>query len=68
VPTAAFAHPSLGQVLLAIVVFAALSMWVYWHASKHGSRRATAWGVAVFLFWPAIAVYFLHYYATRRRF
>ncbi len=25
---------------------AALSMWVYWHASRHGSRHATAWGVA----------------------
>jgi hypothetical protein len=68
VPAAAFTDPTFGEVLLAIVVFAALSMWVYWHASKHGSRRATAWGVAVFLFWPAIAIYFLHYYATRRRF
>jgi hypothetical protein len=60
--------PSFGQVFLAIVIFAALSMWVYWHASKHGSRHATAWGVAVFLIWPAIFVYFLHYYVTRRRF
>jgi hypothetical protein len=67
VPAAVYSQLTFGQVLLAIVVFAALSMWVYWHASKHGSRRATAWGVVVFLFWPAIAVYFLHYYATRRR-
>ena len=67
-PAAAFTDPTFGEVLLAIVVFAALSMWVYWHASKHGSRNATAWGVAVFLVWPVIVIYFLHYYATRRRF
>ena len=67
-PAAAFTDPTFGEVLLAIVVFAALSMWVYWHASKHGSRHATAWGVAVFLVWPVIVIYFLHYYATRRRF
>ena len=65
---AVFSQLTFGQVLLVIVVFAALSMWVYWHASKHGSRHATAWGVAVFLVWPVVVVYFLHYYATRRRF
>jgi ABC-type phosphate transport system permease subunit len=68
VPAAAFTDPTFGEVLLAILVFTALSMWVYWHASKHGSRHATAWGVAVFLVWPLIVLYFFHYYATRRRF
>jgi predicted lysophospholipase L1 biosynthesis ABC-type transport system permease subunit len=68
VVAAVIAQLTFGQVLLAIVIFAALSMWVYWHASKHGSRHATAWGIAVFLIWPAIIVYFVHYYATRRRF
>ena len=65
---AAYSGLSFGQVLFAIVIFAALSMWVYWHASKHGSRHATAWGILVFLLWPVILVYFIHYYATRRRF
>jgi hypothetical protein len=64
---AALTDLSFGQFLLVVVVFAALSMWVYWHASRHGSRHATAWGIAVFLIWPAILVYFIRYYATRRR-
>ena len=43
-------------------------MWVYSHASKHGSKRATAWGVATFLaVGIVLPVYFIHYYATRRR-
>ena len=43
-------------------------MWVYWHASKHGSKHATAWGVATFLaVGIVLPVYFIHYYATRRR-
>jgi len=66
-PAAAFNDPSVGTVLVAIVIFAALSMYVYWHASKHGSRHATAWGIVVFLFWPAIIAYFLNYLATRKR-
>jgi hypothetical protein len=65
---AVYSQLTFGQVLFGIVIFAALSMWVYWHASKHGSRHATAWGIAVFLIWPVILVYFLRYYATRRRF
>jgi ABC-type phosphate transport system permease subunit len=59
---------SVGQFLLLLAVFTALSMWVYWHASRHGSKHATAWGVAVFLVWPVILIYFIHYRLTRRRF
>ena len=66
-PVAAVNDPSVGTVLVAIVVFSALSMYVYWHASKHGSRHPTAWGIAVFLFWPAILAYFLNYLAAKRR-
>ena len=48
---------------------AGFSMWVYWHASKHGSKHATAWGVLTFLavglFLP---LYFVNYFLTRRRF
>jgi hypothetical protein len=65
-PTAALEDLSFGEVLFAVIVFAALSMWVFWHASKHGSRHPTAWGIAVFLIWPVIIVYFVHYFMTRR--
>ncbi len=68
-PTATLADVSLGQFLVAVALLAVLSSWVYWHASRHGSRHATAWGVATFLsvglFLP---LYFLHYFFTRRRF
>jgi hypothetical protein len=60
-------HLSFGAVLASIVVMAGLSMLVYWHASKHGSRHATAWGIAGF-FWPGFIFYFLRYWLTRRRF
>ena len=64
----ALAKLSFGEFLVAVLVAAALSMWVYWHASRHGSRHATAWGILTFLFWPVLPIYFIHYYATRRRF
>jgi hypothetical protein len=60
-------HVSFGEVLVSILVMAGLSMLVYWHASKHGSRHATAWGIAGF-FWPGFIIYFLRYWLTRRRF
>lgn len=59
---------SFGQVLLLLVVSAVLSMWTYWHASRHGSRHSTAWGIVVFLFWPAILVYLGRFFLGRRRF
>jgi hypothetical protein len=69
VPLAAFADLSPGQFIVVVVLAAALSMWVYWHASRHGSRHATAWGVLTFLAAGiAVPVYFIHYFLTRRRF
>jgi hypothetical protein len=66
---AALADLSFGQFLVAVVLAAGVSMWVYWHASRHGSRHATAWGVATFLFVGLVLpLYLIHYYATRRRF
>jgi len=56
------------EFFVALVLAAALSMWIYWHASRHGSRHATAWGIAAFFFWVAVPVYFLHYLMTRRRY
>ena len=65
----AFANVGFGQFFLAVLLAAGLSTFVYWHASKHGSRRATAWGVATFLFVGLfLPLYFIHYYMTRRRF
>jgi hypothetical protein len=57
-----------GQFVVGVLIAAALSLWIYWHASRHGSRHATAWGLATFLFaLVVVPAYFLHYYATRRR-
>ena len=68
-PLAAFADLSPGQFVLVVLLAAGLSMWIYWHASRHGSRHATAWGVLTFLAAGiAVPVYFIHYFLTRRRF
>ena len=66
---AAIDRLSFGQFAVAVVLAAALSMWVYWHASRHGSRHATAWGILTFLaVVPVLIVYFVRYFMTRRRF
>ena len=57
-----------GAFLFAVAVAAALSMGVFSHASKRGNRRATAWGIAVFLFAGiALPLYFLRYWLAQRR-
>jgi hypothetical protein len=68
VPLAAFARINPGQFILVVLLLAVLSMWVYWHASRHGSRHATAWGILTFISPIALIVYFVHYYMTKRRF
>ena len=68
-PLAASDPLTFGQFVIAVLLAAALSMWVYWHASRHGSRHATAWGILTFLaVVPVLIVYFVHYYMNRRRF
>lgn len=43
-------------------------MAVFAHATRHGNRHATAWGIATFLFaGVAIPLYFLRYWLARRR-
>jgi hypothetical protein len=55
------------QVIVAVGLAAALAMLVFSHASKHGSRHPTAWGVATFLFAGiTIPVYLVKYWLTRR--
>jgi len=56
-----------GQFVVAVLLAAVLSCWVYWHASRHGSRHATEWGIASFLLVGFVA-YLVHYWLTRRRF
>ena len=56
------------EFFFAVLLAAALSMWIYWHASRHGSRHATAWGILTFFFWVTVPIYFLHYLTTRRRY
>jgi hypothetical protein len=60
---------STGTFVLTLFVSAAISMAVFWHASKHGNKHATAWGIATFLFAGIILpVYVIYYLMTRRRY
>lgn len=60
------ASPTPVEFLLTVVLAAAISMGVFAHASKHGSRHATAWGVAAFLIAGiAVPVYFIRYWTRR---
>jgi hypothetical protein len=59
---------SFGEFLFVVAIAAAASMAVFAHASRHGNKHATAWGVGTFLA-AAIVVplYFLRYWLRRRR-
>ncbi len=61
------ANVTFGQVFVAVLLAGALSLWVYWHASRHGSRHATAWGISAFVI-VGFFVYLAHRLMTRRRF
>jgi uncharacterized membrane protein YdjX (TVP38/TMEM64 family) len=55
------------QFALALTLFALLAMAVFAHATRHGSRHATAWGVATFLFAGIVVpFYFVRYWLQRR--
>ena len=63
---AAFGDVSTGTFLLSVAIAAGLAMLVFAHASKHGSKHATAWGIATFLFAAiALPVYFIRYWITK---
>jgi heme/copper-type cytochrome/quinol oxidase subunit 3 len=58
---------STAEFVVVLVLSTLLSLAVYNHAERHGSRRATAWGVVTFFFGIfAVAVYFARYYMRRR--
>jgi hypothetical protein len=56
-----------GQFLLLLVISAGLSMAVFAHADRHGSKHATAWGVVTFLAPGAGLVYVIRYWWRARR-
>jgi hypothetical protein len=59
---------SFGEFLFVVALAAVASMAVFSHASKHGSKHATAWGVGTFLFAAVVLpLYFLNYWLKRRR-
>jgi hypothetical protein len=54
--------------VIAVALGAVISVGVFAHASKHGSRHATAWGIAAFLAaGVTVPVYFIRYWTRRRR-
>lgn len=54
--------------VVAVALAALISMAVFAHASRHGSRHATAWGIGAFLAAGfVVPVYFIRYWARRKR-
>jgi hypothetical protein len=52
--------------VVAVALAAAMSTGVFIHAERHGSRHATAWGVATFLAaGVTVPVYFIRYWVRR---
>ena len=63
----AFEDLTFGEFLFVVALAAVASMAVFAHASRHGNKHATAWGVATFLFAAvAVPLYFLRYWFRRR--
>ena len=53
--------------VLGVALAAAISMGVFAHATKHGNRHATAWGIATFLIAGiAVPAYFVIFWMRRR--
>jgi hypothetical protein len=64
----ALGNISPGAFILSVAIAAGLAMAVFSHASKHGSKHPTAWGIATFLVAGlALPIYVIHYLMTRRR-
>jgi len=64
----AFQDLSGGQLALLIAFWSAGAILVFSHADRHGSKRATWWGVAAFLATIVVVpLYFLRHWALKRR-
>ncbi|MGE5689730.1 MAG: hypothetical protein ACM33B_04165 [Pseudomonadota bacterium] len=59
---------STGEIVAVIAVWTAAFLLVFAHAQRHGSKHATAWGVAAFLAAGIVVpVYFVRHLLRRRR-
>jgi len=60
-------QPSPAVFLFGLALAVGLSLLVFSHAQRHGSRRATAWGVGAFLFAGLVVpVYFIRFWLRRK--
>jgi hypothetical protein len=60
-------RPDTVTFLLAVALAAAVSMAVYAHAERHGSKHPTAWGIAAFLLAGVVVpIYVLRHWLRRR--
>lgn len=58
---------SAGEIAALLLVWSAAFLLVFTHAQRHGSKHATAWGVAAFLAAGIVVpVYFVRYWLRRR--
>jgi hypothetical protein len=58
---------SFGQFLFVLALSSVVSLLVFAHAERHGSRHATAWGVGTFLAMGIVVpVYFIRYWLRTR--
>ena len=56
-----------GAFVFAVALAAGASLLVFNHADKHGSKHATAWGIAAFLLAGVVVpVYFVRFWARKR--
>lgn len=54
--------------VVVVAIDAGLSLLVFRHADRHGSRHATAWGIFAFLFaGVAVPLYFVRFLLSRNR-
>jgi hypothetical protein len=62
-----FENLSAGEIGALLLVWSAAFLLVFTHAQRHGSKHATAWGVAAFLAAGIVVpVYFVRYWLRRR--
>ncbi len=59
--------PRPAEFVIAVAFDAALSLLIFRHAERHGSRHATAWGVFTFLFAGLAIIVYVTRYAWRAR-
>jgi hypothetical protein len=60
-------QPTAGEFVAGLVLGTVAALVVFAHADRTGSRHATAWGIASFLFVPTLLVYFGRFWLRSRR-